>query len=570
MIRDAASGSGDLVVDARTFSIVDLASVMHAYQRALLAHEHEINQLNVFPVPDGDTGTNMRSTLDSVLTALQEGCEDPNEVAHAIARGSLLGARGNSGIILAQYLRAMTESIGVESAVDAGGLAAVLRAATAAARSSVARPVEGTMLSVADGAAAGATEAYGDGDDLLGVATAGYRAAKAALWETPTQLPVLERAGVVDAGGAGLLLLFAAIVGCLRGDSGPLSMELPEPVATMLETSAAGVALDRLVGHGDGQPKYEVMFLFESDRASIDAFKTSWGAIGDSMVVVGDEPTWNCHIHTDDIGAAIEIAIEHGRPHEIRVTDLARQVAEEGWVSGSLANDKVVAIGAAREPDGSTTAVVAVADGAGLEAILQSLGSAVIVEAGATMSPSIKELLMGVDRTHASEVVLLPNNKNVVAIAHEVSRLHHKSVVVLETENVLEAIAAMVHFDPHKRAEENLCAMRAGLSEVRTGEVTHAVRNATTDLGEVRIGEYLAIAQSHVVSIGGDLATVATGLVDGLLEDGHEILSLYRGESLDEDAFSTVVEALTKVYPDLVIEPYVGGQHHAELLVALE
>ena len=409
-----------------TLGADDLRAVMGGYRDALRLHQADINRLNVYPVPDGDTGTNMALTLEAVVSELEEveaGAGLP-EVCKAIGHGSLMGARGNSGVILSQLLRGMSErmaaagegGVGPDVLVDAIGHASEL------ARRAVVRPVEGTILTVASAAASGAAQ----GSGLLGVVESARGEAADALARTPEMLPVLAQAGVVDAGGSGYLLLLDAFLLVLDG------RPLPEPSGVdgagpqRPRTGPGRRAPRATTGAGEehavGDLRYEVMYFLHAPDDSIEAFKEVWAGVGDSIVVVGGDGLWNCHIHTNDIGAAIEAGVDAGRPHRIRVTDLDEQVEEERWV-----RESVGAPGAGPSTEGTgpppTTSVVAVVSGDGIGRIFRSLGVHHLVVGGQTMNPATADLVKAVESIGSDQVVILPNNKNIRPVADQVDAL---------------------------------------------------------------------------------------------------------------------------------------------------
>ncbi|HLK45995.1 MAG TPA: DAK2 domain-containing protein, partial [Acidimicrobiales bacterium] len=385
-----------------TLAAGDVRTVVTRFSELLGTHREVINRLNVYPVPDGDTGTNMSLTVASVVAEL-DGQDDGAamvEVCRGIAHGSLMGARGNSGVILSQLLRGIAETMRDHADVGADVLAAALEHADRMARQAVVRPVEGTILTIARAAAEGARGKA----ELCALAHAARDAARVALDKTPEQLAVLAQAGVVDAGGAGLCLLFDALCHVVAGDP------LPEaPPLEHVEVHAPDVSAAHDTGHV-GDLRYEVMYFLEAGDASVPGFKEAWADVGDSIVVVGGDGLYNCHIHTDDVGAAIEAALDVGRPRNIRVTDLAEQVFEERWVREGASSP------VAPEDRGPAprTAVVAVIQGDGVARIFRSLGVRGLVTGGQSMNPSTKELLEAVEATGADEVVILPNNKNII------------------------------------------------------------------------------------------------------------------------------------------------------------
>ncbi|HVB01051.1 MAG TPA: DAK2 domain-containing protein [Acidimicrobiales bacterium] len=561
---------------SRIFDVADLVALMSDYLGALEQFEATINQLNVFPVPDGDTGTNMRSTIESVVTALMPTRNDSvpmtsEEIARVVATASLLGARGNSGIILAQYLRVLVETLSGAVVIDAELLANALNRASVAARAAVGSPSEGTMLSVADGAARGADSATKRTHELGDLVDTVYRYAKDALWATPGQLEVLERAGVVDAGGAGLVLLFRCLANRFGATSSPVELELPADVRATLLATVMPFASSVSVHSTDHVAHYEVLLLLDTDQESIDALTKVWSQIGDSIAIVGSAPTFRCHVHTTDTGKAVEAAGALGHAYAVEVTHLDRQVEEQDWVVGAIEvqGEKPGRGSAGRESPGSL-AIVAVVDGEGMERIYRSLGVTVVLQGGPAMNLSTKEFLSGIDLAQAKEIIVFPNNKNEFAIALEVAKLHEATVEVVEAPDAAAAASTIVHFDPNRGAKANADEMRLALSQVKTGEVTRAIRDTVTDAGEVHCGDHLAISGSKILGVAKDLAGATATLVDRLVEDHHELITVYRGAVLGADDLDRVLENIGKRYPGLVIEQLDGGQHHAELLVALE
>src|SRR4051794_21614067 len=387
-----------------------LRQVVTGFRDGLRSHQAVINRLNVYPVPDGDTGTNMALTVENVLQELAstgDGADLPT-TCKAISHGSLMGARGNSGVILSQILRGVASTVEQAGQLDGSSLAAALATASEAAYGAVMKPVEGTILTVVREAAEGAAGVNGD-RSLVAVAEAARSAGGDALDRTPTLLPVLAEAGVVDAGGAGFLLLLDAVLHVADG------RPMPEPADA--DDIDVQVAIDHVHAHGDGDVsdlRYEVMYFLEAPDEAIPSFKHVWAGIGDSIVVVGGDGLWNCHIHTDDIGASIEAAIEIGRPSKIRVTDLMEEVEEERWVRESGTE---IVPDERPNADPAVTAVVAVATGDGVRRIFHSLGVQQIVTGGQSMNPSTAQLIDAVEAAPADTVVILPNNKNIIPVA---------------------------------------------------------------------------------------------------------------------------------------------------------
>ncbi|MGH9185302.1 MAG: DAK2 domain-containing protein, partial [Acidimicrobiales bacterium] len=371
---------------------------------------------------------------------------------------------------------------------DAPVLAAGLVAASEAAYEAVMRPVEGTILTVVREAADAATAQAKAGASLVDVLEAAKTTGEESLARTPELLPILAEAGVVDAGGAGFLLLLDAALHVLDG------RPMPEPPAVAAATAAS---LGQAPGTaGDGQIsdlRYEVMYFLEAPDGTIPAFKDVWAGLGDSIVVVGGDGVWNCHIHTDDIGGAIEAALDCGRPRNIRITDLLQQVEEERWV-------REAGVHGAGEPphlnEPVPTAVVAIGTGEGIRRIFYSLGVQRIVAGGQSMNPSTAQILEAVESAPAGEVVVLPNNKNIVPVAEQVHELTAKTVRVVPTKGITEGFAALMAYDPQAPADDNAAEMGAAARAVVAGEVTRAVRDATTDIGPISAGDWLGLSHA--------------------------------------------------------------------------
>ncbi len=550
-----------------TLGVDDFVDALRAFRDALRLHETTINHLNVFPVPDGDTGTNMLRTVDAAIDAVAEcATSDPAMTLGAVARGSLMGARGNSGVILSQILRGLAGSLGDGGGLDGSGFAGALEHAADAAYAAVQKPVEGTLLTVARSAGVAARRAVEDGT-LGAVAHAARDGARTALWSTPDLLPVLAAAGVVDAGGAGLLLLFDAVNAVVSESPVPDTLDLPEEVAALVASSAASGPFEQRppVSPVQGELRYEVMFLLEAEDAAIDRFRAAWAEIGDSIVVVGGDGVYSCHIHTDTIGPAIDAGVTVGRPRSIQVTDLREQV---GALEGE-APPRGTPIGDTY-PHPAVSGVVAVGGGAGVEEILRSLGVGVVVPGGQSMNPSTAEMLAGIDAVVGREVLVLPNNANIIPVDEAAAALCGRADVVVPTTSVQAGIAALVSYDPGATAAENADRMCRTIAHVVTGEVTRAARPANSVVGPIVAGSWIGVSSDGVVATGASCAVAAAGLVDVLVSDEHEILTLIEGADAPEGEIAAFVALVEERHPSLTIEHHHGGQPVYPMLLALE
>jgi DAK2 domain fusion protein YloV len=548
----------------------DLRAVVVAFRDALRAHQEPINRLNVYPVPDGDTGTNMALTVESVVAELDGATSDMAtsdmatsdmaSVCKAIAHGSLMGARGNSGVILCQILRGLTTTFADVEEVDGPAFARGLAAATEGAYQAVGRPVEGTILTVVREASEAAAEAAAAGGaTLAGVLEAALARGAAALQRTPELLDVLRQAGVVDAGGTGFLLLLDAAL-CVVS-----ARPLPEPAAITGPAPAAAASGEHPPAGGDlADLRYEVMYLLDADEEAVGALRHDWAGIGDSIVVVGGDGLWNCHIHTDDIGAAIEAGIVAGRPRQIRVTDLSEEVEEERWVRDASP-------GAAGPGESEAiTEVVAVASGKGLRALFETHGAGTVVSGGQSMNPSTAELLAAVEACRADQVVILPNNANIVAVAEQVDTLTTKSVRVVATTEVNSGLAALVAFDPSQGADDNAKAMVAATEGLVAGEVTQAVRAFGSSVGPIAEGDWIGLGPGGIAAYAADVAGAAIGLLDALVGDSHELVTLIEGDQARPEDTEVIRAWLAEHRPDAEVEVHGGGQPLYPYLVGIE
>ena len=580
-----------------------LRSTVVAFRDAVKAHQTGINLLNVYPVPDGDTGTNMARTLDAVvaeLDQLDQLDQSPGglgPVCDAISHGSLMGARGNSGVILSQILRGFAATLKAAGARDDDITGAVvadgLVAAAAAAYQAVLKPIEGTILTVARAAAEGAAAA-GRSASLVEVLRRARADARLALANTPEQLPVLKDAGVVDAGGAGFVLLLDSALYVVAGEPIPEPDDGPGPSPERLQAAAHRHATGTAIG-GAGEPgggeagggavdgavdvselRYEVMYFLDLDDTRIDGFKQGWGAIGDSIAVVGGDGFWNCHVHTNDIGAAIEVALDlDGRPRQIRITDLFEEVADEHAHRDAAMRGDAGAhspfSGHSSSLPAVTCAVVAVASGDGLVELFGNLGVQGVVTGGQTLNPSTAELLAAVEAVNAEQVVVLPNNNNIIAVAEQLNALTGKQVLVVPTRSMPEALAALVVYDPEADATANAAEMTGAAASVATGEVTMAVRNTNSPVGPISEGDWIGLVRGDgIVAVGGSCEQVCIDLLGQLVTPGREIVTVVTGTEATVAQVDGVVAWLHDQLPQVEVEVHHGGQPLYPFLFGVE
>jgi DAK2 domain fusion protein YloV len=503
---------------------------------ALTAARQEIDDLNVFPVPDGDTGTNLQLTMAATVQAVLAAPADLAATVAALVQGSLLGARGNSGVILSQLLRGLGEALSAPAGPEE--LRAALVRSAESAYAAVATPVEGTLLTVAREAAAAAT-----GADLAAVVRSARVAAAAALARTPDLLPALRAAGVVDAGGRGWCVLLEALERVVTGEAVPVQVRI---------TPRAGHGLAVARESGSAEFGYEVQYLLrDADDAAVGQLKAVLGGLGDSLVVVGADGLFNVHVHVNDVGAAIEAGIEAGRPFQVTVTRFADQIAAAPQAG---------------------RVVVAVASGAGLAKAFAELG-AVVVEGGPTANPSTAELLAALRAGGAGEVVLLPNDGNVRAVAQaaaEQARLEGRSVAVVPTRSVVQGLAAASVADPDRPFDDDVAAMAAAAGATRWAELTSAVRAADTAAGPCAPGDVLGLLDGTVVRVGHDVDAVAHELLQRLLEPGGELVTVVVGSCADTGVGERLRTWLSEAHPSLESVVLQGDQPHYPLLLGVE
>ncbi|MDX3527321.1 DAK2 domain-containing protein [Streptomyces sp. ID05-39B] len=540
--------------------------------RALGRAREEIDAINVYPVADGDTGTNLYLTMESAVTAVEavftghaagsgpDGTPSLADAARAMAHGALIGARGNSGTILAQLLRGMAQVLaeGEGPRTDAEGLRLALRHAADSARRAVAHPVEGTVLSVASAAADAAEGAEGNCGT---VARAAYRGACTALAATPDQLAVLARAGVVDAGGRGLVAVLAALVETFTGEipvaeGGGRAFVGGSSPAGGPAASEEPCADD---GHGSGGPAFEVIYLLEAEDAAVDRLRRRLDGLGDSLVVVGGDGLWNVHVHVDDAGAAVEAGVEAGRPYRIRITHFGA--------------DDVHARGGERAPrERVQRAVVAVVPGEGLAGLYTEAGAtAVLARPGEP--PASGELVQAVRRAHAREVVLLPNDadlRHTAAAAAEQARAEGIRVALIPTRSAVQGIAALAVHEPDRRFDEDVVSMTSAAGATRYAEVAVAERQSWTMAGICQAGDILGLIEGDVAVIGADVTATAETVLDRMLAAGGELVTLVLGDEAPEGVAERLEARVREAYLAVDTVVYHGGRQGALLLIGVE
>lgn len=554
-------------------------------------NKEQVNVLNVFPVPDGDTGTNMTLTLAAARRELGGDVpESIGEVAQRVARGVLLGARGNSGVILSQFLRGLAQGLSGKDKAGPKEMAEALAKATETAYRAVIKPVEGTMLTVGKGAAEHAAKAAAAGADLAGVLEAAVKGAEEALARTPDLLPVLERAGVVDAGGQGLVYFLTGALLAVRGEMLPEASDpvtTPTPEAIMAEAHGA-------ITHEEVTFCYCTEFLIRGRNIPQEIIQARIGELGDSLLVVGDADLVKVHVHTDHPGQAMEIALEYGELLEISIDNMQEQnriaaeqaakshgaatvspATENGRANG-VSTVEVSASAATALESGAApadlaraaaagqsvqSAVVAVAPGPGWEELLESLGAAGIVRGGQTMNPSAAELVEAIEAVDADDVIIMPNNGNIIFAARQAQELTSKRLHIIETTTAAQSVAAMMAYNPEGEPEAVAKDMAEAATQLRTAEITYAVRDSDAFENGIKAGDILAIIDGDIRVVEDSLEKTALRALELLMGgDDAPLISIYYGSDVNAEDAQKLAQRIQEAWPNGDVEVYEGGQ----------
>jgi len=515
-----------------------------------------INSINVYPVPDGDTGTNMYLTMRATMDeAFQAKSDAAGTVAHAMAHGALMGARGNSGVILSQILSGIADRLSEKERFSGCDFAEALQAASDKAYKAVSQPVEGTILTVMrEGAAAAKRKARRVGSSLKAVLASAAEAAREAVSKTPSLLPILREAGVVDAGGQGLYIMLEGALRYVRGDSAPpLALAARDPEATWLAATAS------LHDGSESSYGYCTEFLVKGESLDSSAVLEHMLTLGDSVLVVGDESLLRVHLHTRDPGAALSYGTSLGSVTTVKVGNIQAQAEEFVTRPRPEAEAPIARV-----------STVAVAAGLGLRQALRSLGATAIVRGGQTMNPSTEEILAAVEACPSSEVIILPNNKNVVMAAQQAAEHSTKSVKVVPTTSVPQGVAALLALDAEAGLEENAAAMGEARHTVRTAEVTRAVRPTLLGGLRVRRGQAIALIDGQLKVAEESLRGAVRASVGHMVTPDSGLITLYYGADTSREEAVALADDLGREYPSLEVELVAGGQPHYHYIVSIE
>ena len=557
----------------KTINVDILAKMFLAGAQNIEAKKDYINELNVFPVPDGDTGTNMSMTIMSAakeVTALNKPAM--KDLAKAISSGSLRGARGNSGVILSQLLRGFTKAIKEEKEIDVLALAAACQRARDTAYKAVMKPKEGTILTVASGIATKAAEMAEETDDLEVFIPAVIEHAQDVLNQTPEMLPVLKEAGVVDSGGQGLLEVIKGAYDAFLGKEIDYSVIEPSTGVTVNKANAEDTA-DIKFGYCT-----EFIILTEKEFTEEDEheFKKFLSSIGDSIVCVADDDVVKIHVHTNDPGLAIQKALTYGQLSKMKIDNMreehqeklirdAEKLAEEQAKEEAAYEEKKTA-----EPR-KAMGFITVSIGAGMNEIFKELGADYIIEGGQTMNPSTEDMLNAIDQVNADTVFILPNSKNIILAANQAKSLvEDKEIIVIPTKTVPQGITAIINFMPDADVKTNEEAMLEEIKNVKTGQMTYAVRDTHIDDKEIHEGDIMGIGDSGILAVGKDLEETTKELIANLVDEDSELISIYYGEEVSEEEAEKFAGEIEELYPDVDVDIQFGGQPIYYYVLAVE
>ena len=557
----------------KTINVDVLAKMFLAGAQNIEAKKDYINELNVFPVPDGDTGTNKSMTIMSAakeVTALNKPAM--KDLAKAISSGSLRGARGNSGVILSQLLRGFTKAIKEEKEIDVLALAAACQRARDTAYKAVMKPKEGTILTVASGIATKAAEMAEETDDLEVFIPAVIEHAQDVLNQTPEMLPVLKEAGVVDSGGQGLLEVIKGAYDAFLGKEIDYSVIEPSTGVTVNKVNAEDTA-DIKFGYCT-----EFIILTEKEFTEDDEreFKKFLSSIGDSIVCVADDDVVKIHVHTNDPGLAIQKALTYGQLSKMKIDNMREEhqeklIRDAEKLAEQQANEEAAHEEKKPAEPRKAMGFIAVSIGAGMNEIFKELGADYIIEGGQTMNPSTEDMLNAIDRVNADTVFILPNNKNIVLAANQAKSLvEEKEIIVIPTKTVPQGITAIINFMPDADAKTNEEAMLEEIKNVKTGQVTYAVRDTHIDDKEIHEGDIMGIGDSGILAVGKDLEETTKELIANLVDEDSELISIYYGEEVSEEDAEKFTEEITELYPDVDVDIQFGGQPIYYYVLAVE
>ena len=530
-------------------------------------NQQHVNELNVFPVPDGDTGINMVLTMQSAYRRIQNQDETHvGKVAGELAHGAMMGSRGNSGVILSQIWRGLARGFKEKAIFNADDLALAFREAAETAYNGVTRPVEGTILTVIREAAEEAADAARKSRDLRFMLERVLERCQQALARTPDLLPILKEAGVVDSGGQGLVYILMGMLRYVHGQMGDMEMTMTQnkAVSPLVDTPAQAHAVPK---GGQLEFPYDVQFILKGQNLNVKLVTDTIDVMGDSTVVVGDDRTIKVHVHVKDPGQPISYAVSLGAITDVVVENMQEQM--EDIVATTITFPPVPYIPEiSLQPD--QIGVVAIAAGSGLTNVFRSLGAATVVNGGQTNNPSTEEILQAIGAVPTNKVIVLPNNKNIILAAEAARDLSHKQVAVIPSRTVPQGISAMMGLNADGELMAICQAMTAAMGDVATGEITRATRSVTMDEVDVKEGQFIGLVDGRLRACDSTMTEVLAQVLEQMAMDEREIVTLYYGQDVSESEASAVAEQIEKLYPDIEVELLDGGQAYYYYILGAE
>uniref|UniRef100_C5D8S7 Dak phosphatase n=1 Tax=Geobacillus sp. (strain WCH70) TaxID=471223 RepID=C5D8S7_GEOSW len=544
------------ILDGRLFAEMVFQGAAHLSNNA-----KAVDALNVFPVPDGDTGTNMNLSMTSGAKEVKNNISDHiGKVGSALAKGLLMGARGNSGVILSQLFRGFAKAVEAKKEINSAEFAAALEAGVTTAYKAVMKPVEGTILTVAKDAAKRAVEVAKKEQDIAIVMEEAVKEAKASLQRTPELLPVLKEVGVVDSGGQGLVYVYEGFLSALKGenvaDRKPIEVSMQELINAEHHKSAQSHIDTDEIEFGYCT---EFMVRFERDKLqkhpfSEEAFRQDLSRFGDSLLVIADDELVKVHIHTEQPGEVLTYGQKYGSLINIKIENMRQQHAN------IVNQERNAASSASTAKQKEKYGIVTIAMGSGVAELFKSIGAHVVIEGGQTMNPSTEDIVKAIESINAETVFVLPNNKNIIMTAQQAATVVNQKVIVIPSKTVPQGMSALLAFNPSLSEEQNEKAMTVALSRVKTGQVTFSVRDTTIDGVEIEKDDYMGLADNKIVAAERDKLSVTKQLLNTLIDEDSEIVTMIYGEEATEEEVEAIVSYIEETYPDVEVEVHNGKQ----------
>ncbi len=537
--------------------------VVNARNR-LLEESEFVNSLNVFPVPDGDTGTNMSMTFKAAVKEIENLDTDSiSEMSKKLAKGALMGARGNSGVILSQILRGISKGLDGKEYVDVSEFAVAIYGGSTSAYKAVMRPTEGTILSVIRAASEAAIES--EADDIVSFMDEVVKAAKAMLDKTPDMLPALKKAKVVDSGGMGLYII---LQGMYEGLKDGIKAELKD--TNIQESSKTGAQSTKEIDIKFG---YCTEFIILGDAKLAEQFQSEIENMGDSMIVVGYDDVIKVHIHTNDPGAVLSKAVQIGELSKIKIDNMReehREILMEAKDKEKMQEQSMKTIAEEETSEVKKYGFITVAMGDGINTIFKDLGIDYVIEGGQTMNPSTQDMLDAVKKVNAEHIFILPNNKNIIMAANQAAEISERDIRVIETKTIPQGIACATVFNPENDVEQNVLDLKEAIECVKTGSVTYAVRDTEIDGKEIKQGNMLGLVEGKIKEVGEEKCNTAEKVLDSMIDEDSELITIYYGKEVTDEEAEEFAKSLEEKYEDLDVQCYKGNQPLYYFLMSVE